>query len=94
MVQAQTAANDREYETIFILRPDTANENMATINTRIRGVIPAQASPTPDLLNVVVSVDSLQDTLSGAFRYLPGPGLELARWETRASIPQAVGGPL
>ena len=29
----------REYETIFILRPDTANEAMATINTRIRGVI-------------------------------------------------------
>ena len=59
--------------------------------TRIRGVIPAQASPTPDLLSVVVTVDSTQDTLSGAFRYLPGPGLELARWENRPSIPQALG---
>jgi small subunit ribosomal protein S6 len=29
----------REYETIFILRPDTQNDAIATVNGRIRGVI-------------------------------------------------------
>ena len=29
----------REYETIFILRPDTANDTISQINTRVRGVI-------------------------------------------------------
>ena len=29
----------REYETIFILRPDTPNENIGQVNARIRGVI-------------------------------------------------------
>src|SRR3954447_20953025 len=29
----------REYETIYILRPNTANEGVAEVNTRIRGII-------------------------------------------------------
>src|SRR5262245_44666898 len=29
----------REYETIFILRPDTPNDNIGQVNQRIRGVI-------------------------------------------------------
>ena len=29
----------REYETIYILRPDTANEAVAAVNTRVRGVM-------------------------------------------------------
>ena len=29
----------REYETIFILRPNTPNEGVAEVNTRIRGII-------------------------------------------------------
>jgi small subunit ribosomal protein S6 len=29
----------REYETIYILRPDTSNEKVADINTRVRGII-------------------------------------------------------
>jgi small subunit ribosomal protein S6 len=29
----------REYETIFILRPDTNQEGIQTVNTRVRGVI-------------------------------------------------------
>ena len=29
----------REYETIFILRPDTANEGVASVNTRLRGIV-------------------------------------------------------
>jgi small subunit ribosomal protein S6 len=32
----------REYETIFILRPDTPNENIGQVNGRIRGVIEQQ----------------------------------------------------
>jgi small subunit ribosomal protein S6 len=29
----------REYETIFILRGDTANDGVATVNTRLRGIL-------------------------------------------------------
>ncbi len=29
----------REYETIFILRSDTANDSVATVNTRLRGIL-------------------------------------------------------
>jgi small subunit ribosomal protein S6 len=29
----------REYETIFILRPDTANESVAQVNARLRGIV-------------------------------------------------------
>jgi small subunit ribosomal protein S6 len=29
----------REYETIFILRPDTANDAIAQVNTRLRGIV-------------------------------------------------------
>lgn len=29
----------REYETIFILRPDTANDGVSTVNTRLRGIL-------------------------------------------------------
>ena len=32
----------REYETIFILRPDTNQDGITTVNTRVRGVIEAQ----------------------------------------------------
>jgi small subunit ribosomal protein S6 len=31
----------REYETIFILRPDIANDAIAAVNTKIRGIIEA-----------------------------------------------------
>jgi len=29
----------REYETIFILKPDTANESVAQVNARLRGIV-------------------------------------------------------
>src|SRR5690349_2703511 len=29
----------RDYETIFILRPDTQNDGIATVNTRIKGIV-------------------------------------------------------
>lgn len=31
----------REYETIFILRPDVSNEQIAAVNTKIRGIVEA-----------------------------------------------------
>jgi len=34
-----TPNTSREYETIYILRPNTPNEGVAEVNTRIRGVI-------------------------------------------------------
>jgi len=32
-------STSREYETIFILRPDTANDGVAQVNGRLRGVV-------------------------------------------------------
>ena len=37
--QRDTPGTSREYETIYILRPNTPNEGVAEVNTRIRGVI-------------------------------------------------------
>jgi small subunit ribosomal protein S6 len=37
--QRDTPNTAREYETIYILRPNTANEGVAEVNTRIKGVI-------------------------------------------------------
>ncbi len=34
-----TPGTSREYETIYILRPNTPNEGFAEVNTRIRGII-------------------------------------------------------
>jgi small subunit ribosomal protein S6 len=34
-----TPNTSREYETIYILRPNTPNEGVAEVNTRIRGII-------------------------------------------------------
>ena len=34
-----TPGTSREYETIFILRPNTPNEGVAEVNARIRGII-------------------------------------------------------
>src|SRR3569832_2406277 len=34
-----TPNTSREYETIYILRPNTPNEGVAEVNTRIKGVI-------------------------------------------------------
>ena len=34
-----TPNTSREYETIFILRPNTPNEGVAEVNTRIKGII-------------------------------------------------------
>ena len=44
--------------------------------TRIRGIIPTNPSPTPTLLDVVVSVSGQLRTLVQAFRYLVPPGGE------------------
>jgi small subunit ribosomal protein S6 len=37
--QRDTPNTAREYETIYILRPNTPNEGVAEVNTRIRGII-------------------------------------------------------
>ncbi len=44
--------------------------------TRIRGTVPANPSPTAQLLDVVVAVSAQQKTLPAAFRYLFAPGQE------------------
>jgi small subunit ribosomal protein S6 len=37
--QRDTPGTAREYETIYILRPNTPNEGVAEVNTRIKGII-------------------------------------------------------
>ena len=37
--QRDTPGTSREYETTYILRPNTPNEGVAEVNTRIRGII-------------------------------------------------------
>ena len=41
----------REYETIYILRPDTQNDRVAEVNQRVRGIIESQGG-------VVLNVDN------------------------------------
>src|SRR5262245_11037283 len=58
---------------------------------RIRGLIPARTDPSTTMLDVVVSVHKDSSTLPAAFRYLPGPGNELGRWETLANLSVPLG---
>jgi len=58
---------------------------------RIRGTFPAVASPSSQLLDVVVQVGGDSDALAQAFRYLRPLGTEPGRWETLASVPQPLG---
>ncbi len=58
---------------------------------RIRGTVPAELTPTTDLVDIDVTVGSICDTLPDAFRYLYGPGLEPGRWESLNAVPEALG---
>lgn len=59
--------------------------------SRIRGLIPTEASPTTGLLDVVVEVGENSSTLTSAFRYLLGAGNEPGRWETLANVGSNIG---
>jgi glucose/arabinose dehydrogenase len=59
--------------------------------SRIRGIVPPRASPTTAMLDIVVTVGAESDTLTQAFRYLLGRGLEPGRWESLASAGTALG---
>ena len=69
--------------------------NSATLtevtSKRIRGTVPAELSPTTDLVDIVVTVDGISDDLPDAYRYLYGPGLEPGRWETLDPLPVPLG---
>jgi N-acetylneuraminic acid mutarotase len=58
---------------------------------RIRGTIPAEASPSTALLDVVVDVGGNASTLTGAFRYLLGKGMEPGRWESLTNVAVPIG---
>jgi small subunit ribosomal protein S6 len=70
----------REYETIYILRPDTQNDRVAEVNQRVRGIIESMGG-------VVLSVDNwgkrklayeIKKELKGIYlywQYLATPGL-------------------
>jgi small subunit ribosomal protein S6 len=77
---ADIPGRKREYETIFILRPDLANEAIAAVNTKVRGLIEAGGGQ-------LLKVDNwgrrklayeVKKQLKGIYlfwRYLGGPGL-------------------
>ena len=70
----------REYETIYILRPDTQNDKVAEVNTRVKGIIESMGG-------VVLAVDNwgkrklayeIKKELKGIYlywQYLATPGL-------------------
>jgi N-acetylneuraminic acid mutarotase len=58
---------------------------------RIRGLVPAMASPTTALLDVVVASGQNGNVFPSAFRCLLGPGSEPGRWESLASVGTSVG---
>ncbi len=59
--------------------------------TRIVGLVPEALSFDDRMLDVVVTVGTASDTYAQGFRYLPGRGLELGKWETLADVPQSLG---
>lgn len=60
--------------------------------TRIHGVVPAQPSPGPDPVDVVVTVSGSPQTIPAAFRYLyPNPGLEVGVFRSEAPMPWPLG---
>jgi len=59
---------------------------------RIEGTVPAQPSPTTELLDVVVSSGGLLSTIPNGFRFLmPGPGQEPGIWEAGPTMPIPLG---
>jgi len=59
--------------------------------SQIRGLVPPVQDPTTSLLDVVVTVGEDSDTLTQAFRYLLGRGMEPGRWESLASLSTPMG---
>ncbi len=60
-------------------------------STRIRGLLPTNAAPTPALLDVVVHSGPETVALSNAFRYLPDSPAAKGQWTEGTALPQALG---
>ncbi len=60
-------------------------------DTRIRGTVPIEVSPTSELLDVAVTVNAASKTLPAAFRYLQPAGYEPWAWREEAPMPGALG---
>jgi len=61
--------------------------------TRIEGLLPAASgAASATLVDIVVQVGVVQDTLTAAFRWLPGaPGWSRGAWSTGVDLPDALG---
>jgi N-acetylneuraminic acid mutarotase len=59
--------------------------------TRIKGVIPANSSPSAQLLDVTVQSAGATSTISQAFRYVQGTSQGTGIWKSGAALPIAVG---
>ncbi len=59
--------------------------------TRIKGLIPANSSPTPQLLDVVVQSAGATSIIPQAFRYMQGTSAGVGVWDTAANLPIAIG---
>jgi small subunit ribosomal protein S6 len=74
------AGRKREYETIYILRPDTANEGIAAVNGRVRGVIEERGGKLLKVVNwgrrrLAYPVQKQTRGIYLFFDYLGDPGL-------------------
>jgi hypothetical protein len=60
-------------------------------NTRIFGVVPVEASPAGELVDIFVTVGAQSQVLTQAFRYLRPPGGEPWGWHEEPEVPVALG---
>jgi N-acetylneuraminic acid mutarotase/glucose/arabinose dehydrogenase len=59
--------------------------------TRIKGIIPANSSPSAQLLDVTVQSAGTTSTISQAFRYVQATSQGTGIWKSEAALPIAVG---
>jgi N-acetylneuraminic acid mutarotase len=64
---------------------------MSVSPTRIYGIVPTVASPTSDLLDVVVQSGGATSVIPGGFRYVLPHAKGIGRWVTGPSLPAAMG---
>jgi len=60
-------------------------------SNRIRGIVPANASPSPQLLDVVVQSSGKTSVIPQAFRYMQGTSAGTGSWQNGAALPTGVG---
>ena len=60
-------------------------------SNRIKGILPANASPSPQLLDVVVQSAGKTSVIPQAFRYMQGTSAGTGSWQNGPNLPTGVG---